>query len=290
MRYCRNSRLTPAANSVFSTTDSEINCLKFMKLKNLLLLSALVCSGGHLSGALISWSSTNLFQGSTTEDFVSLNGTLAVAYNATNLNTGGVNTTVNGVNFVATETGTTLAGATGETITLNGGGNNQGAFGDGQFTSNGPIFNLLSGGSFNISSVTLDNLEVGAVYEIQTFVHDARNSRANAVSSYSDGVNDGPVDGLVVNLNNINTGDPFVELPGGGTGDFAIGTFTADATTQSFAVFGDDDSSNGITFASGNSQSAINAIQLRLVTPAPEPSSSLLLGLAGTALLLRRRK
>ena len=127
-----------------------------MKLKNLLLLSALVCSGGHLSGALISWSSTNLFQGSTTEDFVSLNGTLAVAYNATNLNTGGVNTTVNGVNFVATETGTTLAGATGETITLNGGGNNQGAFGDGQFTSNGPIFNLLSGGSFNISSVTLD--------------------------------------------------------------------------------------------------------------------------------------
>jgi hypothetical protein len=58
-------------------------------------------------------------------------------------------------------------------------------------------------------------------------------------------------------------------------GQFAIGTFTADATTQTLYM-------ETINIA----QSHINAYQIRLI---PEPSSALLGGLGLLALLRRRR-
>jgi len=249
------------------------------------ILGAIFASCCTLQAATITWApSQNLFQGSTTETFVSTNGALAVAYNATSTATGG-DVTVNGVNFIGTETTNTLTGTSGESITIDGGGNNQGAFGDGQFSSNIPIFNLLSGGSFNIPTVTLGGLTIGNTYEIQIISHDGRGSRNNALVGFSNGVDQTAV-AVSGDLNN--TGSP--EPDAGGTGDFFIGTFTADTASQTFTVFGEGDSADGINFASGNSQSAINAIQLRTIATIPEPSSSLLLGLAGTALLLRRRK
>lgn len=59
-------------------------------------------------------------------------------------------------------------------------------------------------------------------------------------------------------------------------GQFAIGTFTASGTTQDLTAL-----------ANGFGQAHINAFQVRAV---PEPSSAALLGLAGFALILRRRK
>ena len=179
---------------------------------------------------LIDWSqgSTNLFQGDDQDEtFVSLNGTSAAAYNATNLLGGGgvgADVTVNGVTFTAAEVGTTVTGAAGESITLNGGGNNEGAFGSGQF-ANANVAGLIQGGSLTLQTVQLAGLTVGDTYEIQTFVHDGRGSRQNAVTGYSqDG--GGVLDvASIGQLNNQNTG----EATSGNTGDFIIGTFTADA-------------------------------------------------------------
>lgn len=242
----------------------------------------------------ISWAaSTDMFQGSTVETFVSTNGTLAAAYNATNLTGGGStggDTTVNGVTFVAAEVGTTLAGPTGETITLNNGGNNEGAFGDGQFNSNGNIFNLLQGGSFNINSVTLGSLVPNTIYEIQIFSHDGRSSRANAAAAFGDA--NGGISGGV-DLNNDGTNITTGPSPGG-TGDYIIGTFTATGTTNTFDVLGDGnitDNGGVPNYATGISQAAINAIQLRAIGVAvPEPSSLSLLGLMGVGMIVRRRR
>ena len=242
---------------------------KLMKIKNYVTAVALSSSViTALSGfsAEIDWQiPVNLFQGDeTSEAFVSLLGDPLVAYNATSLTSGaiGEDTTVNGVLFIAAEAGTTVTGTTGEGIILNTGGNNEGAFGDGQFNGNTNIQNLIEGGSFNILNVTLSGLNIGTTYLIQILSHDGRGSRANALTAFSDGVTAEEVASLPLNLNNSNTGDENA----GATGDFIIGTFTADAETQNFDVFGEDNSTNGINFRSGISQAAINAIQLRDIT------------------------
>ena len=148
----------------------------------------------------------------------------------------GADQTVNGVTFTAAETGTAITGATGESITLNSGGNNQGAFGTGGFADDGPDANLgqlIAGGSFNIGTVTLGGLTVGNDYLIQTFTHDGRGSRDDAQSAYSNGISPDVDLASVTELNSL-VGDPVVRI-----GSFTIGTFTADAVTQTFTVFGD---------------------------------------------------
>jgi hypothetical protein len=57
---------------------------------------------------------------------------------------------------------------------------------------------------------------------------------------------------------------------------FAIGTFTANGTTQDLSAV-----------ANGFGQAHINALQVRAV---PEPSSAVLISLGGIALILHRRK
>ena len=150
-----------------------------------------------------------------------------------------------------------------ETITLGTGSGTANAFNANQFDpdiNSGFLF-LLRGGSFNTSNVTLGGLVPGNTYLIQIVSHDGRGSRANAASAFGDGVATGPVSSLL-NLDNTNTGDDFA----GNTGDFIIGTFTADAETFVFDVFGDANitDNNGVPNpTTGNSPSSINAIQLR---------------------------
>lgn len=258
--------------------------------------AGVVAMGTAAQADTISWAtSTDLFQGSTVETFVSTNGTLAAAYNATNLTgagTTGVNTTVNGVTFVAAEAGTTLVGPTGETITLGGTdpGNNEGAFGDGQFSSNGAIFNLLRGGSFRLDSVTLGNLVAGTTYEIQIFSHDGRTTRGNAATAFGD--NNGGIS-AGADLNNLDT-NISAGPSSGGTGDSTIGTFTATGANVTFSVSGDGNITDGggvPNFTSNNSPSQVNAIQLRAISVAvPEPSALSLLALMGLGVSVRRRK
>ncbi|MDP0491902.1 MAG: PEP-CTERM sorting domain-containing protein [Verrucomicrobiota bacterium JB023] len=245
-------------------------------LSTAVLFSAVVQS----PAAIISWqSSVDMYQGSTVETFVTTQGDALVGYNATTDTTSG-NTavTVNGVSFTPQNTGVPLIGTNGVSITINGGTDNENAFGDGEFTSNAAIFHLIRGGTFGVTSVTFGGLTIGQEYLIQSFNNDARGSRnSNFITGYGDGTNSSsPV--AFSSLNN--------NPPGPSAGDSIIGTFIADSTSQSFNIFGTNGGPAG-TFNSGNSQSQINAIQLRAI---PEPSSAALLGLAGATLLLRRRK
>lgn len=254
-----------------------------MKFKYLffIALSGLIATSAQAD--VITWSpSVNLYQGATVETFVSTNGELAVAYNNT-LSTNGAaaDATVNGVTFVVGTVGNTLVGSGGESITINGGTDNATAFGDGEFTSNTEIFNLLRGGTFNINSVTLGGLQSGYEYELQVFTHDGRSSRnENFETGFGDGTGGGAVG--ISQLSN--------QVPGSGTGltgDYIIGTFTAGAETLEFDVFGRNNPANN--FVSGNSQSQINGIQLR-ITAVPEPGSIAILSIGAFGLIgLRRR-
>ncbi|MDB4409051.1 PEP-CTERM sorting domain-containing protein, partial [Akkermansiaceae bacterium] len=77
------------------------------------------------------------------------------------------------------------------------------------------------------------------------------------------------------------------------SGDYLIGTFTADAASQTFRM-GATRAGNyvdGQAYDNSNGgQAQINALQVRDLGVVPEPSSTALLGLGGLALILRRRK
>ena len=66
----------------------------------------------------------------------------------------------------------------------------------------------------------------------------------------------------------------------GGVGQYVIGTFTADATTQQIVFQGEGTGLNG-----GSTQ--INAFQLRAI---PEPASTELLGIFGVYGMCQRRR
>ncbi|MFC0018838.1 PEP-CTERM sorting domain-containing protein [Roseibacillus persicicus] len=260
------------------------------KNSNPLLASATglaLALSSQLPAATISWQpSVDMYQGSTTETFVNTEGTSIVAYNnTTDITSGDTAVTVNGVSFTPQNTGIPLVGVGGATITINGGTDNENAFGDGDFSNNGSIYHLIRGGTFEISSVTLSGLTIGQTYLVQAFNHDGRNSRHNDFITGYDGTSSAPAG--TSQLSNYETdGEP--DIGGARVGDSIIGTFLADSATQVITIYGSGN--NGASWASGNSQSQINAIQLRAIEPIPEPSSALLVGLAGTVLLLRRRK
>ena len=111
--------------------------------------------------------------------------------------------------------------------------------------------NVAAGASSN--PWTLHGLTSGNDYLLQLWVADVRFGSTQTQTFTSGG----------------NTTDPiFIK-----TGQYVIGTFTADATTQEVTMNGN----------------IMNGMQLRHI-PVPEPSTTALLGLGGLALILRRRK
>jgi hypothetical protein len=105
--------------------------------------------------------------------------------------------------------------------------------------------------------LTLTGLSIGTLYQVQYIAtHDIRTCCSTRTSTLGDG-------------NGNLTGPSFTRSTGGS----AIGTFTADGTTQLIEVYGDIDP-------------AIAGIIVRVI---PEPGSLALLGLGGLAMLRRRR-
>ncbi len=198
------------------------------------------------SAASILWGTFNNDPSADTE--VSTNGTLVEALNLVSADgaVAGATTTVNGVTF----TGTNLFG-------------NTYGFTTGVSTGATGLDSLYANFSFNGGDITLGGLNSGDQYEIQVFFGDNRNGVTAARQMA------------------VGTAQPTFDATSsenGADGTWVIGTFTADAGTQTFhSAF------------SGSSTTEVNAYQLRNVT-VPEPSSTALLGLGGLALILRRRK
>jgi hypothetical protein len=253
------------------------------QLTSTLALAGLALLNADANAATISWqASVDMYQGSTVETFVNTDGTTAVAMNASGDTSGDEDTTVNGVAFTGAGNGVVVGGSGTETITINGGSDNVGSFGDGEFSSNGAIYHLIRGAIFEVDSVTLGGLQVGQEYLIQIFTNDARSSRSVSSVVGFDGAAASPLG--TSQLNNSADGTNSETDTGNEAGDSILATFTADSVTQSFDVFGSGN--GGASFAQGAGQAQINAIQLRSI---PEPGSLALLGLGGLLIARRRR-
>ena len=199
--------------------------------------------------ATIAWTSGIL----SGPDVVSTNGSLVFAINGSAST--GTTTTANGVDFVASTRANAGSIAQGqspgsESFTTTLGADNQSSFSNGGIP--GVLGSLIEGGWFGAASgdsasINLTGLTAGETYELQIFASDARGSRDNTfITRLDDG--DGGI-GVDLSLNN----QPF----NGRAGDFGLGTFVADGSTQSFNLtgfIGDEASVNRIQ---------VNAIQLR---------------------------
>ena len=112
------------------------------------------------------------------------------------------------------------------------------------------------------ATITFTGLTIGQEYLLQYWVADYRGYGNDRALTLTGGTN---TSGALRFLDSDNTY--------GIHGSYVIGTFTADATSQSI-------------IANANESTMMNAAQLRVI---PEPSAALLGGLGMLALLRRRR-
>lgn len=178
---------------------------------------------------------------------VSTNGTLVEAINATNA---GGTVDINGVTFTNTDSLLGFAAFTGGLVGA--------STGDAGYDS---MLDTVDWG--NETSITMASglLTPGEQYEVQVWVSDLRASVATTI--YGDG-----------NGNNVTLAHG---VDNSTFGQYVIGTFTADGTSQTLAI---------VDTIPYNTQ-IINAYQVRLI---PEPGSLALMGLSGLLIAQRRRR
>ena len=198
--------------------------------------------------------------------FVDRTGSLIVAINSDDDG----DSSINGVNFASADLASWNAGITGGngiTVFSNA---PEGNYGSTFVQGGGPpptitesaINNLIGSAIWNSQTVTLTGLTPGDTYIIQIISNDSRNGRSeDFVAVLSDGVND-----IAMSLANGTAGlnplsnsaptDADPRLPGSAI----VGTFIADATTQTFELGG---SSNGGASLNSNGRAHINGFQLR---------------------------
>ncbi|MGJ8642405.1 MAG: carbohydrate-binding protein [Luteolibacter sp.] len=226
----------------------------------------------RLEEPFIEWQpSVDLYPGSTSDSFVNdWSDSSVLAYNATS--TDGVNSnptiTLNNVEFTSIDSSTLNAGYTdsnsGVTIQASTASENASAFGDGAFTRNGDIYNVIASGHWNLNTFTISGLTPGTKYQMQVFTNDVR-----VDSNYGVGFSDGSqshADSIIAgtagfsDLNNDDVADD--------TGDSIVGTFTATSAIQTFSIRGTNN--NGGTWNNG-SEAMINALQLAVIEGPGDP-------------------
>lgn len=246
----------------------------------------MLAGAGISNAATITWQSAQNIAGDSDVDTV---GTLvrALNFNHTTLDAaevGGESPTVNGVTFAdvspsSSSSWSSGAGAGDITLAVGAPSGNWGNF-DGFNGSAAPYTglsnnykSLLTSAVFKIganqtATYTLLNLTPGTPYRVQFFVNDSRNFSFTWTAT--DQFTAGNVsDALDVNVGNAN----------GKLGQYVIGTFTANATTQVISVLGSDPTNNrGIQ---------LNGYQLREV---PEPATLGLLALGSMMIAFRGRE
>jgi hypothetical protein len=267
-------------------------------------LALLLAGTGRADAAFITWGSP---QGITGDTDVDTKGSLVAAFNLGD--TGVANTpTVNGVTFVglAIPNGsaspvsdpsgnftfalvpTQLPSVTSNFVSQNGVTTTKSPFA-GLSSSYQDLLSSYTGGQFLQSgnpgivqtfSLTMTGLTVGRTYEFEWWSNFslAVSGGAGVTTTASAG------NSVTLALNTLMARDDT-----GGVGQFAIGTFTADATSEVITFSGSSPAGQG---------SALNGFELRDLGPAavsavPEPASLTLLGIAAVGLLgygWRRRK
>lgn len=227
------------------------------------------------NAATIIWGSSVTISG---DSDVSTSGTSVFAASFDN---DGSTVTVNGVNFVGgSSAGVANSSAYTPNLSYSVTSSNGNVYGSASapFSSLSANYQaLLESGIYNndgtlSETLTLGNLTIGQAYQVQIWINDSR-ANSNAAGTMT-------IVGTstVLDYNTGTSGAGGVNpYAGGGLGQYAIGTFTANATTQSF-----DLSAQGSSWH-------LSALQLRAI---PEPSTSLLsLGaLTGLGMFFRRRR
>ncbi|WP_264488540.1 hypothetical protein [Luteolibacter arcticus] len=230
--------------------------------RNSLTLGALMAlsMGCPLHAAAIVWDTPVTISGS---DDVSTNGTqvfgrnIAVAYPGATAMVNGANFGYNNSNWAITFADTATSTAAGfAPITVGGpDGSNYAAI----------LNNSRFGSGAAAITFTLGNLTLGQQYELQFWVNDYRgfpNDRTETISATGGG--------------NTNVNTPtlsFLDSNGPVHGQWVIGVWTADTTSLTFSV-------------QGNETSQYNALQVRAI---PEAGAAVL-GAFGVLALLRRRR
>jgi hypothetical protein len=242
--------------------------------------------------ATIDWGSGA--QNITGDSDVSTDGTLVDAF-AFGTETSALFTTVNGVTFaplVFPEFGNVTALSPGNyNFSLNSGGHltsygNLGTPGIGAYAGLSSSYASLlgSGGSATSASgagpltLTISGLMIGQTYQFQWWA----NNSSFSTSSSDDGYQSTST--VAIDSNGSFVGLQVNDLSNGGSlGQYAIGTFTADALTEGITFYGNSED---------NGDMIINGMQLRDITPTPEPSTWALsaMGGLGSLLVFRRRK
>jgi len=242
-----------------------------MRTRQVVLLCGLVLLlGQSVSASTITWNAPENITGASNVQ----TGNILEAYIFGNSSV--TATTINGVTFSPFDVSLASSITVGNvTLSTSGGDGIVGTAGLNTFGSGSAPFadlplayqSLLGTAAYtNCNSCTapldveLSGLTIGGTYEVEVWVND---SRSDPGSYRNETLSGAPPPTLDFNT----TGD-------GGVGQYVIGTFTAGATTESFAILGTDS-------YDPNSASQINGLE---VLATPEPSTLALLGLGALAL------
>ena len=199
--------------------------------------------------------------------FVDKTGSLLVAINSDDV---GDNASINGVTFAGNDLARWDAGISGANgVTVSSDAEN-GSFRNTFVQGGGPpptitdsaINNLISGAIWGTQTVTLTGLTPGDTYIVQIISNDSRDGRSDDfVAVLSDGVNDVATSlaNGTAGLNPLSNSAPTAANPSL-PGSAIVGTFIADATTQTFEIAGSD---NGGASLNSGGRAQINGFQLR---------------------------